>query len=156
MNHPSHVGFAGARLCRAALPLLLCLLSFGAPPALAYKAGEGADDMPAAIPEYTDAAAYLADASRTDHRNVKIGQYTLPRYQLEAFNDATGLTNGNLIQTYSNVAAYLADNGRRTGCTPRSAETSTSSRRSRRPTTPVPSETPTCRAPSLPVSAPPP
>ena len=112
MNHPSHVGFAGARLCRAALPLLLCLLSFGAPPALAYKAGEGADDMPAAIPEYADAAAYLADASRTDHRNVKIGLYTLPRYQLEAFNDATGLTNGNLIQTYSNVAAYLADNGR--------------------------------------------
>ena len=102
----------GARLRRAALPLLLCLVSFGVPPALAYKAGEGADDMPAAIPEYTDAAAYLADASRTDHRNVKIGLYTLPRFQLEAFNDATGLTNSNLIQTYSNVAAYLADNGR--------------------------------------------
>lgn len=96
----------------AALFLLLCLAGFGLSPAWAYKAGEGADDRPADIPEYADVAAYLADSSRTDHIYVKIGQHTLRMFQLEAFHDNTGLTDSNLIQSYASVAAYLADTGR--------------------------------------------
>ena len=103
---------SSARIPRAALFLLLCLAGFGLSPAWAYKAGEGADDRPADIPEYANVAAYLADSSRTDHRNVKIGQHTLQRSRLEAFHSNTGLTDGNLIRSYADVAAYLADTGR--------------------------------------------
>ena len=92
--------------------LLFCLAAFGLSPAWAYKAGEGADDRPADIPEYANVAAYLADSSRTDHIYVKIGQHTLRMFQLEAFHDNTGLTDGNLIQSYASVTAYLADTGR--------------------------------------------
>ena len=92
--------------------LLFCLAAFGLSPAWAYKAGEGADDRPADIPEYANVAAYLADSSRTDHIYVKIGQHTLRMFQLEAFHGSTGLTDGNLIRSYASVTAYLADTGR--------------------------------------------
>ena len=109
------IGRAGASAAagrRAVLFLLLCLAGFGLSPAWAYKAGEGADDRPADIPEYADVAAYLADPDRTDHLYVKIGQHTLRAYQVEAFHGSTGLTDANLIRSYANVAAYLADTGR--------------------------------------------
>ncbi len=96
---------------RASLGALIFLL-FLAPPALAYKAGTGADDEPAGVPEYADAAAYLADSDRTDHGAVKIGAHAFPVWQLEQFHSNTGLTNSNLIASYANVAAYLADAGR--------------------------------------------
>ena len=96
---------------RASLGALIFLL-FLAPPALAYKAGTGADDTPTGIAEYADVAAYLADSNRNEHRNVKIGTRTFARHELETFHSNTGLTNSNLIASYANVAAYLADAGR--------------------------------------------
>ena len=101
-------GRTGARLRRAALPLLLCLVSFGAPPAQAYKAGTDADDS-LSIPEYADAAAYLADASRDAYYWVKIGQHVFPRWRVEDYHGATPLTDANLVRTYADLAAYLAD-----------------------------------------------
>ena len=91
-------------------PVLLALLA--APSALAYKAGQGADDEPAGIVEYANVAAYLADSGRNEHRFVKIGTRTFSRPELETFHSSTGLTDANLIASYANVAAYLADTGR--------------------------------------------
>ena len=92
------------------VPVLLALLA--APSALAYKAGQGADDEPAGIVEYANVAAYLADSGRNEHRFVKIGTRTFSRPELETFHSSTGLTDANLIASYADVAAYLADTGR--------------------------------------------
>ena len=94
------------------LSVLLGLFCFTASPAWAYKAGTGADDRPSGIPEYANAAAYLADANRNDNRYVKIGRYTLDRAAVEAFHKANTLTDAKLIASFANVAAYLADSGR--------------------------------------------
>ncbi len=94
----------------SAAPLLLALIFVS--PALAYKAGQGADDTPADIPEYADAAAYLADPNRGNFKAVKIGQHILSTVVIAQFHASTGLTNSNLIASYADVAAYLADTGR--------------------------------------------
>ena len=91
-------------------PLLLALIFFS--PALAYKAGQGADDTPADIPEYADAAAYLADPNRGNYKAVKIGQHILNTVEIAQFHASTSLTDSNLIASYADVAAYLADTGR--------------------------------------------
>ena len=100
------------RIAAGVLSVLLGLSGFVASPAWAYKAGTGADDRPSGIPEYANAAAYLADANRNKHRHVKIGRYTLDRREVEAFHKANTLTDAKLIASFANVAAYLADSGR--------------------------------------------
>ena len=96
----------------AALFLLLCLGGFVISPAWAYRAGDGADDTPAGIPEYTNVAAYLADPDRGNYRNIQIGQYFLERVRVEQFHTAHTLTDDNLIKAYADVSAYLADSSR--------------------------------------------
>ena len=100
------------RMAAGVLSGLLALSCFAIPPAWAYKAGHGAADRPSGIPEYANIPAYLADANRNNHRHVKIGQYTLPREQVEAFHTANSLTDGKLIASFTNVAAYLEDSDR--------------------------------------------
>ncbi len=91
----------------------LCFLwvaSFGASGVWALTVGEGADDRPESIPVYADAVAYLADTNGEDaSRFVTIGDLTLPGYQVREFHRLTGLTNSNLVNTYTNAAAYNAD-----------------------------------------------
>lgn len=102
----------GRAFTRGLLALFIAVAVLAAFPAWAFKAGEGADDIPAGLPEYVNVAAYLADQHRNDHRNIKIGDYILEQSQVERFHQANGLTDDNLIESYADVASYLADSER--------------------------------------------
>ena len=89
------------------MALLLCLACVSS--ANAYKAGTNAVDTPSSFPQYANVAAFLADPNRHIHKNVRIGTRDYDGAALRRF---PGLTDANLIQTYTNAAAYLADSGR--------------------------------------------
>ena len=101
------------RIAAGVLSVLLGLSCFAASPAWAVKLGEEADDTHSP-PEFANVARYLAVPSgdRQGYIDVKIGEYTLKRRDLEAFHKANTLTDTNLIKRHSNAAAYIAEQAR--------------------------------------------
>ncbi len=67
--------------------------------------------MPDGIPEYTNVQGYLSDPERGQHRFVRINNRYFSTFQLNEFNGRTsgGLTDANLITTFADVNAYLAN-----------------------------------------------
>ena len=101
-------------IAASVLSVLLGLSCFAASPAHAYRAG-GGNDRPWNLPEYKTFALYAGDTNRNSYRHVKIGQYTLVRQEVETFRQGKTLTNVNqLIKSYNDIAAYLADSTRTT------------------------------------------
>ena len=85
---------------------------FLAAPAHAYKAGTGAQDTPGPIPAFADVAAYLAGAERQGLW-VRIGSHDVVPVHIEDWiRSGVTVTDANLIATYANAAAYLADSQR--------------------------------------------
>ncbi len=100
------------RRLRNSLAALIALLLFLAAPAQAYKAGTGAEDAPDSIPAFADVAAYLAGAERRGLW-VRIGSHDVAPVHIEDWiRSGVTVTDANLIATYADAAAYLADSQR--------------------------------------------
>ena len=106
------------RIAAGVLSLLLGLSCFAASPAWALKLGDRADDRPSGIQKYDSVADYLGDRERNSYRHVQIGEYILPRDQVEAFyrsllagetEPSLAEREARLIASYDNVAAYRED-----------------------------------------------
>ncbi len=118
LTPPPSVGTerSSSRLLRsaAAITLAVCLSAFAAAPAWSYKAGTGADDVVVAE-TYANAAAYLADANRTQHDYVIIAGNIYDVDDLEAVNDQSGLTDSNLPSSLGPETTAVGDGAAATG-----------------------------------------